>query len=268
VTKAEFNIHHSEELDRGFAYGEVCFETFRVISGDIFGWPQHMARLASGLSEFGIRLSSDQIDSVYQASLKAAASSGNDSLVRITLSGGVAPWGLKSSSKGVDLYIQSQPYAPSIDPVELQSVNWPFALNTKSAKFSSDYSDTLRAYQLWKNEGMEPSNMPLICSGSAILSTMTANVMIYHHEKWYTPECESGGVLPGVIRNHLVTHAAVHEVACPQIWLDECEAIALTNSGYFVQPVSSVDGREMNVNHDAFEMLYQPLRDEKGVKGL
>jgi branched-subunit amino acid aminotransferase/4-amino-4-deoxychorismate lyase len=268
VTKTELSIHFSEELDRGFAYGEACFETFRVIDGKSFGWPQHAARLASGLAEFGIGLSDEQLTSVYQQALKAAASSGGNALVRITVSGGLATWGLRSASKGVDIYIQSQPYAPSGEPVVLQSVNWPFALKPRAAKFSSDYSDTLRAYQLWKNEGMEASIMPLICSDGTILSTMTANVMIYYDEKWYTPECESGGVLAGVIRNHLVTHAAVHVAGCPQIWVDQCEAMALTNSSFFVQPVNSIDGRELNVNHDAFEALYQPLRGEKGVPEL
>ena len=268
MTKIDLNIHFSEQLDRGFAYGEVCFETFRLIGGEIFGWPQHAARLVNGLAEFGIELSDEQVTSIYQQSLKAAASSGDDALVRVTVSGGLATWGLRSASKGVDLYIQSQPYVSSREPVELQSVNWPFALKPRSAKFSSDYSDTLRAYQLWKNEGMEPSVMPLICSGGTILSTMTANVMIYYDEKWHTPESESGGVLAGVIRNYLVTHAAVHVGRCPQIWADQCEAMALTNSGFFVQPVSRIDGRALSVNHDAFEMLYQLLRGEKGVSKL
>lgn len=268
MTKTELNIHFSEELDRGFAYGEACFETFRVIDGEIFGWPQHVARLTSGLAEFGIVLSDEQLSSIYQHALKAAASSGANALVRITVSGGMAAWGLISASKGLDLHIQSRSYILSGEPVVLQGVNWPFALKPRGAKLSSDYSDTLRAYQLWKNEGMEASVMPLICSDGYILSTMTANVMIYYDEKWYTPECENGGVLAGVIRNHLVTHAAVHVARCPQIWADQCEAIALTNSGYFVQPVSSIDGRELNVNHDAFEVLYRPFRGEKGVPKL
>ncbi|MDT8375835.1 MAG: aminotransferase class IV [Mariprofundaceae bacterium] len=268
MTKTELNIHLSEELDRGFAYGEACFETFRVIGSEIFAWPQHAARLASGLAEFGIALSDEQLACICQQALRAAASSGADALVRITVSGGLATWGLGSASKGVDAYIQSRPCAPSEEPVQLQCVNWPFALQSRSAKFSSDYSNTLRAYQLWKNEGMEASIMPLICSDGTILSTMTANVMIYIDEKWYTPECESGGVLAGVIRNHLVTHAAVHEARCPQLWADQCEAMALTNSGFFVRPVSSIDGRELNVDHEAFELLYQPLRGEKGVAGL
>jgi len=268
VTKIDLNIHFFEELDRGFAYGEACFETFRVIDGEIFAWPQHAARLASGLAEFGIELSSEQLASIYQHALKAAASSGDDVLVRVTVSGGLAGWGLRTASKGVDLYIQSRAYVSSGEPVELQSVHWPFALKPRSAKFSSDYSDTLRAYQIWKNEGMEASDVPLICSNGAILSTMTANVMIYCDDKWYTPECESGGVLSGVMRNFLVTHAAVQACRCPQVWSDQCEALALTNSGFFVQPVSRIDGRELNVNHDAFEMLYQPFRGEKGVPKL
>ena len=265
MTKTELNIHHSEELDRGLAYGEACFETFRVIHGEIFGWAQHAARLTGGLAEFGIELSDAQLISIYKESVIAAVSSGDDALVRITLSGGVARWGLKSASNGVGLYIQSQPYASPSEPVVLQSVTWPFALNSKSAKFSSDYSDTLRACQIWKNEGLESIIMPMICSKGDILSTMTANVMIYHDEKWYTPESETGGVLPGVIRNHLVINAAVQVVRCPQIWVDECEAIALTNSVVFVQPVNSIDGRELNVSHDAFEELYRAIRDESGA---
>lgn len=269
MTKTELNIHYSERLDRGLAYAEACFETFRVIDGEMFGWDRHMSRLATGLENFGIRLSEPDMDAIREQVLCRAGDVAGDALVRVTVTGGMAAWGLSRSNDLLpEVYIQFMPSALSHQDTILSTVEWPFSVQPKRAKFSSDYALTLRAMQQWQQNGLSENETPLICEKGKVLSTSTSNVLIYREGRWFTPDETGGGVLPGVIRDELISDALVESCNCPVAWLDDCEAIALTNSGFFVRPVSMVNGRAVNSKHQAFEMLYQALRGKSGVAEL
>ncbi|MEI8062813.1 MAG: aminotransferase class IV [Verrucomicrobiota bacterium] len=58
--------------DRGFLYGDGCFETLRVYDGRIFRWNEHLARLFDGLNAFGIEasLSPAELRAACQALLR------------------------------------------------------------------------------------------------------------------------------------------------------------------------------------------------------
>ena len=42
--------------DRGFLYGDGCFETLRMYTGQLFRFPEHLVRLGAGLAELGIEM--------------------------------------------------------------------------------------------------------------------------------------------------------------------------------------------------------------------
>ncbi len=269
MTKTDLNIRISDRLDRGLAYGEACFETFRVIDGQVFGWPQHLSRLCKGLESFGISLSERDLELIRKQTFERAAEIADDALVRITVSGGVAEWGLlRSGDQQPEIYIQCMPYVAPYRKMALSAVEWPFAVQVRSAKFSSDYALTLRAMRQWRSEGLPGRVTPLICKNGRLLSTPTSNVLICRRGVWHTPDESHGGVLAGVIRNTLVTESVAEISDCSVVWLDDCEAIALTNSGFFIQPVSMVCGRRLNTEHQVFEKLCQVLRGKRGVPAL
>ncbi|MES0370775.1 MAG: aminotransferase class IV [Mariprofundaceae bacterium] len=269
MTKTELNIHYSESLDRGLAYGEACFETFRVVDGEVFGWNRHMSRLSIGLRSFGISLSKSNSDSIRAHVLKKAGDVAADALVRVTVTGGVAEWGLPRSHDLLpEVHIQTMPYVLPHQDLILSTAEWPFSVQSKCAKFSSDYALTLRAMQLWQQDGLSVQETALICKEGRVLSTSTSNVLIYREDRWFTPDETGGGVLPGVIRDELISDALVESYNCPVDWLSDCEAIALTNSGFFIRPASMVNGRTVNSKHQAFDMLCQALRGKPGVAEL
>lgn len=269
MTKTDLNIHYSDRLDRGLSYGEACFETFRVIDGEVFGWKQHMSRLDTGLKSFGIVLSGSDFNSIREQVLCRAGEVASDARVRVTVSGGVAAWGLlRGNDLLPEVYIQCMPSVLSHQDMTLSTVAWPFSIQSKCAKFSSDYALTLRAMQHWKRDGLSDSETALICDKGRVLSSPTSNILIYREGVWYTPDESSGGVLPGVIRDAFISESLVECIDCPVSWLDDCEAIAITNSGSFVTPVNMVNGRELNREHQAFEALYQALRGKPGMAQL
>ena len=260
---SSLDIILSSSMDRGLAYAEACFETFRVINGEIFSWPDHVARLQRGLAEFGISLSNEEIDLLHEVCLDAAAKYGSDAMLRLTVSGGEAGWGLLASKRVPKAHVQAMAYHRNTDPLCLALKSWPFPPKMRLAKFTADYSDTLRALK-----GCADVNVLFSCKGR-LLGAATANVLIYRQNQWYTSVIEPG-VLPGIVRAHLLKTGLLKEVDCPSSWLEDCEAVALTNCGYFVRQVVAVSGAEIGVlnydiAHPAFQSLVESLVNEPGV---
>lgn len=244
----------SEWMDRGLSYAEACFETFRVIRGEVFGWEQHMQRLAEGLACFGLRL-----DAAGQAELQSAvheAATDEDMLVRVTVSGGICEWGLERRAPNLRIHVQSMPYIGS-GAADLGVCEWPFPPKPRPAKFTADYAETLRA--LTQAGGREP----LFVHQGRILGAATANVLLYRDGAWWTPKA-GDGVLPGVIRGFLLAQDVVREADCPVAWLKDCEALLLSSSGAFLRPVVRVGETQLAAGHPAMDRLREVLRGEPG----
>jgi len=248
-----------DSLDRGIAYGEACFETFRVINGKVFNWPSHWHRLAVGLAEYGLLLPVGLDDEVLFASLREAAKAGDDALIRLTISGGEARWGLTAKAVVPSIFIQCMPYTTNQQVGLLSLEPWPFPLKEKIAKFTSDYAETLRALR-----GSSDANV-LFERDGLLIAAATANLLIYRNNWWWTPKA-GVGVLPGIIRGFLIQGGIVEEADCPVTWLKDCEAIALCNSGQFIRPVCGIDGVAFDAKHPAIEALKAAFKHCDGVK--
>ncbi len=259
------NIQHHKQMDRGLSYAEACFETFRIINGEIFGWETHWQRLTLGLQSFGISLNPAWQQNVYKACLKAAEATAADCLMRLTISGGQADWGLLAASDNIEIHLQSKAFiaTPASNLSPFISVEYPFPLRTKIAKFTSDYADTLKAIQICQTHTINPQHY-IICKDGLIISGLTSNIILYHQGHWLTPDGD--GVLNGVIRQHLLKKQLIQAQQCPTALLDTCEAILLLNSGQFLNPVHMVNYRSLNPRHPAISDMQQALSAEKGVK--
>jgi branched-subunit amino acid aminotransferase/4-amino-4-deoxychorismate lyase len=247
-----------DRADRGLMYGEACFETLRVIRGANFRWPAHLARLRAGAAAFGWVGPEDA--PLRTACLAAAERVGEDVLVRLTLSGGQAPWGLWQASVP-EVQVQAIAYAGTPDDLRLQALDWPFPPRQRPAKFSADYAETLRAMVQWRQDGwLDPAAQPLVCAGGRILAGLSANVLLHRHGRWLTPEI-APGVLPGIVRQALVEAGVVTACPCPVTWLGEAEAMAQINAGAFVRPVAAIDGRALDTAPARFAGLWRALED-------
>ena len=258
-----YEIKITETLDRGLSYGEACFETMRVVDGEVFQSLQHQQRLQRGMRALGWDLEALVVHQWFQAAMRAASQKGRDVLIRLTVSGGDAGWGwMPKPEQRLNVYVQTLLMGERA-ALHLRSVVWMFPLREKVAKFTADYADILRSMQQWKNQ-LGECEQPLICTESGdVLSSMTANVLIYYQNRWYTPD--GLGVLCGVVRAFLMDKGVIHPTSCPQSWLDTCEAMACINSGVGVQPVASINGRTLNREHKAFDNLRAAFECKAGV---
>ena len=248
-------IETISEMDRGLAYAEACFETFRVINGEIFGWPAHAARLQHGLAAFALAVSDAQLEQMHTACLQAVT--GSDAVVRLTISGGEAPWGLFTAATSVAARIQVLAYHAQSAPLALTVLEWPSPPADRIAKFTADYAATLRI--------LRGERHALLVHEQQLLSAAAANVMICRRGEWSTPPA-GAGVLPGVIRHSLLAAGIVREQPCPVAWLDDCDALALTASSFFVRPVSTISHMQhARALHDRSHVLKQCLAGLPGV---
>jgi len=248
-----------KEYDRGLMYAEACFETFRVIDGALFRWSQHERRLRGGLADFGLVLP----ERLEARCLEAARTCASDALVRLTVTGGSAPWGLMPPERrDPGVYVQATPYAPPREALHMRSVTWPWPLLPRPAKFTADYAATLRGLRLL-DDALPAGESALVCDTAHVCAATTANVLIHRQGVWWTPA--HVGALPGVVRTALLEASAVREVDCPRAWLADCEAMALVSSGVFIRPVASVDGRALVRDAALFDPLWQALVGEPGV---
>ena len=257
-------VHELEgNADRGLMYAEACFETFRVMDGAVFCWDAHMARLRHGLAAFGLSLDDKMTASLHTACLEAAARQDRDVLLRLTVTGGDAVWGITPPAKRVlNAWIQVVPAGREKAPLHLRTVNWPWPVKPRPAKFTSDYAETLRAMQICRTgEGEKP----LFCTEERVLSTATANVLLYRDGAWWTPGSDMDGILPGVVRAALIRAGCVREAVCPVAWLRDCMAVATVNSGNFIQPVATMNGRKLAHNAALFQPLWQALQSREGM---
>lgn len=238
-------------------YGEACFETLRVIGGHIFRWPAHLARLAAGAAAFGWEAPAEA--PLRAACLAAAGRIGEDALVRLTLTGGQAPWGLLQDS-APEIQVQAVPYAKPAGELCLRSVDWPFPVRARPAKFTADYAEALRAMVQWRRQGLlGDGEAPLARAEGRVLGGLSANVLLYRDGRWLTPEL-APGVLAGVVRQALVEAGIVAACPCPEAWLEDCGAMALINAGAFIRPVAAIDGRALDADGVRFAPLWRALQ--------
>jgi len=251
------------QLDRGLAYAEACFETFRVLNGHVFQQIEHQQRLQEGLKTYGLICTDDELESWFEQAIAAAAKQGDDILLRMTVSGGDAAWGLLAQNTQPHVQIQMM---PSVErkALHLQSVIWSFPLREKKVKYTADYAESLRAIQQW---GLDNPMQALIGSDSGnVLSTLTANIAIYRQGQWFTPH--GLGILSGIVRHFLLEQGMLFESVCPVAWLGDCEAVVCMSSGVFVQPVELLNGRALDVHHPAMSKLFSAFKGMSGVPNM
>jgi len=249
--------------DRGLLLGEACFETMRVVQGEIFAWQAHHDRLCRGLAAFGL----DCPDGLLPRCLAAAGETGDDALLRLTVSGGEAPRGLMVPAERLpQVHIQAWPYQAASQELALRTLHWPLSGMARIAKFTADYAFTIRLLHQARHAGqLSEDEQALFTLGDELLCMETANILISIDGEWRTPD--SDAVLPGVVREVLLTSGSVTACACPLEWLLACDAMAICNSGCFIRPVASVNGRRLDTHAGHFAPLLDALRGQPGVPG-
>lgn len=258
------------DQDRGLLYAEACFETVRVLRGEIFRWDAHMHRLRRGLAAYGLAMPRGMDRVLRQKVLARAADTCADVLARVTLTGGATGRGLMPRRDAPEQcepngHVHVWPWRDP-GPAHLRSVKWPLPLADRPAKWTSDYGAAIRALRALHAAGVLAAGeeaLVLDADGRAV-SAPTANVLFCVDGRWVTPPV-GAGVLPGVVRAALLESGATVEADCDAAMLARCEAAALSASGVFIRPAWTLDGRPLSRDGRLYAPLWSALAGQPGV---
>ncbi|WP_018131738.1 aminotransferase class IV [Effusibacillus pohliae] len=237
-------------FDHGFLYGHGVFETMRAYSGQVFLLREHLQRLraSASLLRIPLDLSDDAAARAIASLLRENRLA--DAYVRLTVSRGPGPIGMRGAFGAPSVLIFAKPlalppaeaYAQGRDLCILQTRrNTPeTGVRVKSLNFLNSLAGAWEAADRGYAEGMMLDGEGHIAEGTV------SNLFFAERERLWTPSLDTG-ILPGVTRAYVIRLAhelgiAVAEARFGVERLADFTEAFTTNSLTEIVPVRSVDG--------------------------
>lgn len=258
MTHVWLNGQHIEPDDARFAItdhgpllGDGLIETFLARDGEIRDLRSHLARLRRSCGRMGIALR-DGDDTLTAAVEELAAASGSSTVrMRITVTSGEGPPGLRRGGANPTVLITATPAHP--EDRALTAVTLPWRRNENSPitglKTISMAENVVAMNQIHPaDEGIWLNTRDQLCEGT------TTNVFLDLGKGLVTPPLSSG-CLPGIAREGVLARAVhwgipIGEHSLDSDILDDVRAgragMFLTNAVRGVALVKSLDGHEVH----------------------
>ena len=244
-------------LDRGFLFGDSCYEVVRT-AGDVpFGWPEHWARLGLSAEAIQMRLDLDEATIARRIAGTLAAAAHGDSYVRLIVTRGTA------EAPNIDFA-----YAPG--PPRWVVIVRPLpAMTGKPARLwvvdrlrndrraldpatkSGNYLNNVLGLAEAKARGA--TDCVMRNAAGFLTEASTSNLFARIGGVWCTPPLDAG-ILAGVTRAHLLEFLPsqgerVEERPLKSSDLQEAEELFLSSSLRDIAPVTHLNGRALHGGH-------------------
>jgi branched-chain amino acid aminotransferase len=230
--------------DRGFLLGDGVFETLRTYGGRLPSLTEHLERLDAGARVLGIEVDCDSLASGARALV--AVQGPVDLRVRITVTSGLGPAGLRRESGSATRLITATPLSPWPETATAVVAPWAHDEHSPLAGVkSTSRADTVLAMLCARRRGADEALFFNHAGG--LCEATTANVFVVSDGRVATPPL-SAGCLAGITREHvlrLCDELAI-DVAQEQISredLDGVDEAFLTSSTREIQALVALDGR-------------------------
>jgi branched-chain amino acid aminotransferase len=230
--------------DHGVTVGDGVFETMKVIDGRPFALTRHLDRLVASASGLGLTVDLDAIGRGIETVL--AADTLPRARLRVTVTGGPAPFGSDRGDAASTVIIATAPLSEWPPTAEVVVVPWTRNERAATAGLkTTSYADNVVALQYAHErgaaEGIFANTRGELCEGTG------SNVFVAIGGELVTPPKDSG-CLAGITRDLIVEWLGnVSERALPISALADADEAFLASSTRDVQPIRTVDGRELPV---------------------
>ena len=211
--------------DRGFLYGDGCFETMRVYDGRVFRWTEHLARLFDGLNTLGIEAS------LSPAELRAAC----QALLRFNeVRTGVAR--IYQSRDSIVITAQAREFPAR----ELHAIVSTVRLDGRLSRFkTANRLPYILAHR--EAERAEVNDSVLLNAAGNVVEFTASNLFMVNNGTLLTPPL-ADGPLPGITREVVLVLAAaaklpVRELSFGPELLPTADEVFATNSLMEIAPV-------------------------------
>lgn len=226
--------------DRGFLLGDGIFDTALAINGRVFRADQHVARLASALELVEIPVERSEIETA----MAALAERQVDGSIRITVTRGSGPRGLKLPPEPAPLLIgSSAPLVPALMFAPIRCAVADVRRNETSPLSrlkATGYLDAILATRKAEREGA--SEALFLNTKGVVACSSLGNLFAAEGMDLATPPLKDG-VLPGITRAWVIEHAEdfglrpIERSVAPKR-LDAADGLFLTNSLRLIAPMT------------------------------
>lgn len=235
-------------LDHGLTVGDAVFETVAVRRGVALALTRHLARLARSSRGLGIP-APDQVRLRDAVAAVVTANGMDGGVLRILHSAGPGPLGSQrghpAGGPEPTTAVLAGPVRPWDATAAVAVVPWPrnergATAGLKTTSYAENVIALAEAHRRGASEAIFANTAGLLCEGSG------SNVFLGIGGELVTPALSSG-CLAGVSRALLIERCGltVAERDVPVEALAQAEEAFLTSATRDVQPIRSVDGREL-----------------------
>ncbi|GAA3614338.1 aminodeoxychorismate lyase [Marihabitans asiaticum] len=235
-------------VDHGITVGDGAFESCKIIDGRVFAPSRHLRRLERTLDGLGLDgFDAERLMAGVDAVLEAAGPMPLGR-TRWTVTGGPGPFGSDRGEGPLTYVVGLVPAQPLPSHGHLATVPWTRNERAATAGLkTTSYADNVialaRARAHGADEAIFANTRGELCEGTG------SNVFVVRDGVILTPPLDSG-CLAGVTRDLTIARCReagmeVREEALPMTALTDSDEVFLTNTMRDVQPVGSVDGREL-----------------------
>jgi branched-chain amino acid aminotransferase len=208
-------------FDRGFLYGDGCFETMRLYAGKMFRLDKHLARLAAGLSRLGIPMPPGLESGEFVKQL----------FHELATSDGVAR-----------IYVTRDSVVATARPQ--QFVSRQIRAIVTGARVDRQLSRFKTANRLpyilaqREAEAAGSDDAVLLNAAGNVVELTTSNIFVVKDGEVFTPPL-SDGPLPGITRSAVFELTTVSERSFTPEVLDAADEVFATNSLMEIAPVTT-----------------------------
>ena len=238
-------------LDRGFRYGDGCFETMLVRNGAIRLWNRHYARLSESCSRLGIY--PDFGRSELEKELESLIDGAESAVLRLTVTRGVSEGGYGIDQTAVPTRVASllpakrHPDRYKETGIDVGICKTRLSRNPLLAGIKHlNRLEQVLARAEWRDELAEG----LLCDdrGFVVEGTIT-NVFIVEGDTVATPLLDQCGV-SGVMRSELMERMLALGIKCTETNIDRnrlmtADECFLSNAVIGIWPVKKIDNYEL-----------------------
>jgi branched-chain amino acid aminotransferase len=227
------DLEDSDCNDKGWMSGTGVFETIKTVENQPWAMSRHMRRAVSSAQQSGFGIpSEDLIRSAVE--ILCQTEKYQHGLLRLS-------FGHNGNWSAVHL-----PYEPVTHGAKLLTYDEEIAIQGLPVK-SYPYSHRLEILEAVKILGADEA---IVCNDKAkVCEGSVTNLLLRIDGKWVTPPI-SDGVLPGIVRALVIEYCGVSVRSVDRSEIPLVRSAFLLSSLRIAQPVTSIDGRELEQSPD------------------
>jgi branched-chain amino acid aminotransferase len=229
-------------VDHGFTVGDGVFESVKVVDGQPFALTRHLGRLAASAAGLGLPvLDEERVRSAVAEVL--AGEQPHLGRLRITYTAGPAPMGSSRGDGPASLVVVTDALTPWAGVASAVVVPWVrndrgAAAGLKTTSYAENVIALAYAHDRGAGEAIFANTRDNLCEGTG------SNVFYVVDGQLRTPSLASG-CLAGITRDLIIEWCGALECDEQVGVLNTAEEIFLASTTRDIQPVGSIDGREL-----------------------